>query len=95
MGRSALGVNQLDLPGGLPRDAPRASRASSASGGKGMLPPGYRVVGLRQVDGIPHNSQRHKIILDRQLTARHHDLRHAPHWPPGARARARIGRNYS
>jgi hypothetical protein len=58
MGRSALGVNQFDLPGGLPRGAPRASRASSAGGGEGMLHPGYRVIGLRQVDGIPHNSQR-------------------------------------
>lgn len=43
-------------PQGLPRGAPRTSLGGLAGGGEGWLPPGHRVVGLRQIDGMPHRS---------------------------------------
>ena len=58
MGRGRVVWHPVSLPGGLPRAAPGASLTKSADGGQGMLPPGQRVVGLRQADGMPHNSQR-------------------------------------
>ncbi len=45
-------------PQGLPPGAPGAILAHSAGGWQQTLPPGHRVVGLRQIDGIPHQPQR-------------------------------------
>jgi hypothetical protein len=58
-----------------PVDLPRAT--TQCPGGKPgklglwlrrMLPPGHRVVGLRQIDGMPHNPQRARssMILNQQ-----------------------------
>lgn len=48
----------VSLPQGLPPAAPGASLGNLADGREEMLPPGQRVVGLRQADGMPHSTQR-------------------------------------
>jgi hypothetical protein len=40
---------------------------NSADGREGMLPPGQRVVRLRQADGMPHNTQRARSTLGLSL----------------------------
>jgi hypothetical protein len=57
-GQGVCGVASRQPPRGLPRAAPGASLAHAADSEKTMLPPGQRVVGLRQADGMPHNTQR-------------------------------------
>jgi len=58
VGRGYVVWHPVSLPRGLTRAAPAASLANSADGQEGMLPPGQRVVRLRQADGMPHNTQR-------------------------------------
>jgi hypothetical protein len=57
LSRGYVGVASRQPPRGLPRAAPGASLAHPADGREGMLPPGQRVAGLRQADGMPHNTQ--------------------------------------
>jgi len=48
----------VDLPEGLPHGGPTAALDHEGARGSREPPPGRRAVGLRQVDGKPHESQR-------------------------------------
>lgn len=51
-----------ETPSPEPEQQPTRRSRSGSTTGLGMLPPGSRVVGLCQVDGMPHGSQRARFI---------------------------------
>ncbi len=52
----------VDLPAGLPHGAPGAEPPEAIAGPHRGLPPGRRAVGLRQIDGMPHEPQRARSV---------------------------------
>jgi hypothetical protein len=55
----------VNTPQGLPPAAPRVSGKPGLKF-SGMLPPGHRVVGLRQIDGMPQQAQRASVVRQQQ-----------------------------
>jgi hypothetical protein len=76
LGRVWTGCGIPSTSQGLPRGPPGASLAISADREYGMLPSGHRVVGLRPVDGMPHQSQRARALDNSTPRNRF------PDWPP-------------
>ncbi len=56
----------VDLPRGLPHARPTAELGEVECGSVEGLPPGGRAVGLRQVDGTPHEPVWFQIRADRR-----------------------------
>jgi hypothetical protein len=57
------GVASHRSPGGLPHANPGAEPDHARAGSVEGLPPGRRVVGLRQIDGMPHHPSAQDRIL--------------------------------
>ncbi|MDT7547953.1 MAG: hypothetical protein QOE84_347, partial [Actinomycetota bacterium] len=56
-------------PGGLPHDSPGAEGSTYVRFHRG-LPPSWRVVGLHQIDGTPHQPQRARSLSDPVVTVK-------------------------
>ncbi len=100
--RGWAGVDRVghpaDLPPGLPRGDPGAELPEDRRRSRQRLPPGRRVVGLRQADGMPHSPQRARssvVIRQHKRITTSNTPPHEPTRPKREKIRPSTGRQTS